>query len=54
MNKAILQIWEESSIDNNILEISKKENFFSSLKIEFDEYEKNKIKKSRYEIDIEL
>ena len=42
------------SIENNILEISKKENFFSSLKIEFDEYEKNKIKKSRYEIDIEL
>ena len=42
------------SIENNILEISKKENFFSSLKIEFDEYEKNKIKKSRYEIDTEL
>ena len=42
------------SIENNILEINKKEKFFSSLKFEFDEYEKNKIKKSRYEIDIEL
>jgi hypothetical protein len=42
------------SVENNILEISKKEKFFSSLKFEFDEYEKNKIKKSRYEIDIEL
>jgi DNA repair exonuclease SbcCD ATPase subunit len=42
------------SFENNILEITKKEKFFSSLKIEFDEYEKNKIKKSRYEIDIEL
>ena len=42
------------SVENNILEISKKEKFFSSLKFEFDEYEKNKIKKSRYEIDVEL
>jgi hypothetical protein len=42
------------SVENNILEISKKEKFFSSLKFEFDEYEKNKIKKSRYEIDIDL
>lgn len=41
-------------IENNILETTKNEKFFYSLKIEFDEYEKNKIKKSRYEIDVEL
>jgi DNA repair exonuclease SbcCD ATPase subunit len=41
-------------IENNISEVTKKEKFFSSLKTEFDEYERNKIKKSRYEIDIEL
>ena len=43
-----------TDIESDILKISDREKSLSSLKIEFDEYEKNKIKKSRYELDIEL
>jgi DNA repair exonuclease SbcCD ATPase subunit len=41
-------------IESDLLVVSEKEKFFLSLKLEFDEYEKNKIKKSKYELESQL
>jgi DNA repair exonuclease SbcCD ATPase subunit len=45
---------ELEKLEKNILKISKEEGHFSTIKSEFDEYEKNKIKKTKYELDIEI
>lgn len=41
-------------IESDLLDVSEKEKFYLSLKLEFDEYEKNKIKKSKYELESQL
>ena len=39
--------------ENKLTEVSEREKVFSNLKREYDEYEKNKLKKARYELEAE-